>query len=144
MNGLFITAIVLGGIAIVFFILAVIADEFLWDCFSAFCISSLISFFIALFFLLLGCLNHLDYIENNSTNQSTPCSQVQEETKPKINENYNYNYNHNYNYNEGETNTTYNVQTTTEPCTCSNCLKEKNTVPTTTQPNTKCTCSNCR
>lgn len=141
MNGFFITAIVLGSIAIVFFILAVIADELLWDCFSAFGVLSLISFFIALFFLLLGCS---DYTENNSTNQSTPCSQVQEETKPKINENYNYNYNHNYNYNEGETNTTYNVQTTTEPCTCSNCLKGKNTVPTTTQPNTKCTCSNCR
>lgn len=141
MNGFFITAIVLGSIAIVLFILAVITDELLWDCFYVFCILSLISFSITLFFLLLGCL---DYTENNSTNQSTPCSQVQEETKPKINENYNYNYNHNYNYNEGETTATYNVQTTTEPCTCSNCLKGKNTVPTTIQPNTKCTCNNCR
>ena len=123
MNGFFITAIVLGSIAIVLLILAVIADELLWDCFSVFGILSSIIFSIALSFLLLGCLDYLDYTENNNTNQSTPCSQVQEETKPKINENYNYNYSHNYNYNEGETNTTYNVQTTTEPCTCSNCLR---------------------
>ena len=101
-------------------------------------------YFLIPLIILSALLTCLAYNLDSNPKQGTQYSQVQEETKPKINENYNYNYNHNYNYNEGETNTTYNVQTTTEPCTCSNCLKGKNTVPTTTQPNTKCTCSNCR
>lgn len=84
-----------------------------------------------------------DVREKNAQNQSTQYSQVQEETTQNVNENYNYNYNHNYNYDEGETTATYNAQNAAEPCTCSNCLKERNTVPTTTAPNTKCTCSKC-
>lgn len=61
-----------------------------------------------------------DVREKNAPNQSTQYSQVQEETTA-----------------------TYNAQNTTEPCTCSNYLKERTTVATTTEPNTKCTCSRC-
>ncbi len=94
---------------------------------------------ISLSFLLFCCRAFFDVREKNAQNQSTQYSQVQEETTQNVNKNYNYDYN----CNEGETSTTYNVQTTTESCTCSNCLKERNTVPTTTAPNTKCTCSKC-
>lgn len=94
---------------------------------------------ISLSFLLFCCRAFFDVREKNAQNQSTQYSQVQEETTQNVNKNYNYDYN----CNEGETSTTYNVQTTTESCTCSNCLKERNIVPTTTAPNTKCTCSNC-
>lgn len=94
---------------------------------------------ISLSFLLFCCRAFFDVREKNAQNQSTQYSQVQEETTQNVNKNYNYNYN----CDEGETSTTYNVQTTTESCTCSNCLKERNIVPTTTAPNTKCTCSNC-
>ncbi len=106
------------------------------------------SLFFAIFGLLLLLIAlslcfgaFFDVSEKNAQNQSTQYSQVQEETTQNVNENYNYNYNHNYN--EGETTATYNVQATTEPCTCSNCLKERTTVATTTEPNTKCTCSRC-
>lgn len=61
-----------------------------------------------------------DVREKNAQNQNTQYSQVQEETTQNVNKNYNYNYD--YNCDEGETSTTYNVQTTTEPCTCSNCV----------------------
>ena len=94
---------------------------------------------ISLSFLLFCCRAFFDVREKNAQNQSTQYSQVQEETTQNVNKNYNYDYN----CNEGETSTTYNVQTTTESCTCSNCLKERNIVPTTTAPNTKCTCSKC-
>lgn len=94
---------------------------------------------ISLSFLLFCCRAFFDVREKNAQNQNTQYSQVQEETTQNVNKNYNYNYN----CDEGETSTTYNVQTTTESCTCSNCLKERNIVPTTTAPNTKCTCSNC-
>ena len=80
---------------------------------------------LLLFISLSLCLGtFFDLREKTDQHQSTQYSQVQEETKPNINENYNYNYNHNYNYDEEKATTTYNVQATTEPCTCSNCLKK--------------------
>ena len=143
MNGFFVLGIICGCATLILFITGIVSE--FTDAFG--CGALLISISVVLFwgtiiFLAIGCKDNS--VSEPCTNQNTQYSQVQEETKPKINENYNYNYNHNYNYNEGETTATYNVQTTTEPCTCSNCLKERTTVATTTEPNTKCTCSNCR
>lgn len=105
-------------VAIILFVVGVatfaISDSPFFNLFAGFLLFTSLSLCLGTFF---------DLREENDQNQSTPYSQVQEETKPNVNENYNYNYNHNYDYNEGETTATYNVQTTTEPCTCSNCLK---------------------
>lgn len=122
-------------IGVILFVVGAIAfnsDSLFFNIFGTFLLLISLSFCVGAVF---------DVREKNAQNQSTQYSQVQEETTPNVNENYNYNYN--YNCDEGETSTTYNVQTITEPCTCSNCLKERNTIPTTTAPNTKCTCSNC-
>ena len=141
MNGFLIIGLILAFVTLILFVFGVATASPYNSFGTILLLMSILTGFGTILLLNEG-KKYSSFTEPN-VNQGTQCSQVQEETKPNVNENYNYNYNHNYNYDEGETTTTYNVQTTTEPCTCSNCLKERNTVPATTEPNTKCTCSKC-
>lgn len=141
MNGFFVMSIICGCATLILFIAGIVSEiTNAFGCGALLLALSLVVFFGTIVFTEMGLKDNV--INESSKNESVPYSQVQYETK-NANENYNYNHNHNYNYDERETTTTYNVQTTTEPCTCSNCLQERNTVPATTVPNTKCTCSRC-